>query len=133
MQREQTGTIIQIGSNWHLRWWERRNIGGTIQRKRVSHRLGAKTTRGRTPPAQIVEEAKRYMNNINRGQLPAETHNHNRALCDLGLLGLDREVSKTFNPEGLSPGLEAASPTALRKDLAQRNSHLHGTRLAERD
>ena len=55
------GQVIRIGDRWYVRYWERRNIGGTIERKRVTHRLGPVTTRGKSPPAEIVAEAERHM------------------------------------------------------------------------
>lgn len=72
MARAQKGTIVPIANRWFVRFYERRNIGGTIVRKRVSHLLGAVTTRGKRPPADIMDEAKKYMITINSGQLPAE-------------------------------------------------------------
>jgi hypothetical protein len=44
--RKQEGQVIRIGDRWYLRYWERRNIGGNIERKRVTHLLGPVTTRG---------------------------------------------------------------------------------------
>src|SRR5712691_6082519 len=70
--RQQNGQIVRSGGYWFVRFYECRNINGTIQRKRVSHRLGAVTTRGKRPPADIVDEAMRHMKTINMGQLPAE-------------------------------------------------------------
>ena len=61
MARVQKGTIVQIASRWFVRFYECRNIGGTIVRKRVSHSLGAVTTRGTRPPAQVMDEAKKFM------------------------------------------------------------------------
>ena len=72
MARVQKGTIVQIASRWFVRFYECRNIGGTIVRKRVSHSLGAVTTRGTRPPAQVMDEAKKFMITVNNGQLPAE-------------------------------------------------------------
>ncbi len=72
MARVQKGTIVQIANRWFIRFYECRNIGGTIFRKRVSHPLGAVTTREKRPPAEIMGEAKKFMININSGQLPAE-------------------------------------------------------------
>ena len=45
--RKQNGTIIRIGSRWYVRYWERRSIGGSIERKRVTHSLGEVMTRGK--------------------------------------------------------------------------------------
>ena len=39
--REQKGQIIRIGDHWYVRYWERRNIGGSIERNKVTHELGA--------------------------------------------------------------------------------------------
>jgi len=71
-RRKQHGQIIRIGDRWYLRFWERRNLGGTIERKRVTHQLGPVTTRGKHPPADIVSEAERFMATINSRTIPAE-------------------------------------------------------------
>jgi hypothetical protein len=71
-RRKQHGQIIRIGDRWYLRYWERRNVGGNIERKRVTHQLGPVTTRGRRPPADVVGEADRYMATVNSGTIPAE-------------------------------------------------------------
>ncbi len=55
--RKQSGMIIRIGDCWYVRYWERRNTGGQVERKRVTHKLGAVMTRGKRPPADIVAEA----------------------------------------------------------------------------
>ena len=70
--RKQTGQLIRIGDRWYVRYWERRNIGGTIQRKRVTHQLGPVTTRGKKPPAEIITEAERHMQAINNGCVTPE-------------------------------------------------------------
>jgi len=70
--RKQHGQVIRIGDRWYVRYWERRNIGGTIERKRVTHALGPVTTRGKRPPADIVTEAERHIATINSGAIPAE-------------------------------------------------------------
>jgi integrase len=64
--------IIRIGDRWYVRYWERRNIGGTIERKRVTHSIGEVTTRGKRPPADIATEAERHMATINSGTVPAD-------------------------------------------------------------
>ena len=46
--RKQTGQILRIGGRWFVRYWERRNTGGTIERKRVTHLLGNVTTQWKT-------------------------------------------------------------------------------------
>jgi integrase len=70
--RKQQGQIIRIGNRWYVRYWERRNIGGTVERKRVTHSLGEVTTRGKRPPADIKTEAERHMVTVNSGTVPAE-------------------------------------------------------------
>jgi integrase len=70
--RKQNGQIIRIGDRWYVRYWERHNISGTIERKRVTHTLGEITTRGKKPPADIVTEAERHMATVNSGTIPAE-------------------------------------------------------------
>ena len=70
--RKQEGQVIRIGDRWYVRYWERRNIGGTIERKRVTHQLGPVTTRGKRPPADIMAEAERHMTTINSGAIPAD-------------------------------------------------------------
>jgi len=70
--RKQCGQIIRIGDRWYVRYWERRNIGGTVERKRVTHLIGEITTRGKRPPADIKTEAERHMATVKGGTVPAE-------------------------------------------------------------
>jgi len=70
--RKQQGQVIRIGDRWYVRYWERRNVGGTIERKRVTHQLGPVVTRGKRPPADIMDEAERHMATVNSGTMPAE-------------------------------------------------------------
>ncbi len=70
--RKQHGQIIRIGDRWYVRYWERRNVGGTVERKRVTHSIGEVTTRGKRPPADIKTEAERHMATIDSGTVPAE-------------------------------------------------------------
>lgn len=70
--RKQQGQIIRIGERWYVRYWERRNIGGTVERKRVTHELGSVRTREKRPPADIKTEAERHMATVNSGIVPAE-------------------------------------------------------------
>jgi integrase len=70
--RKQQGQIIRIGDRWYVRYWERRNIGGTVERKRVTHSIGEVTTRGKRPPADIKTEAERHMATVNSGTVPAD-------------------------------------------------------------
>jgi integrase len=69
-QRKQAGQIIMIGPRWYTRYYERVNVGGEIQRRRVTHLLGPVTTRGKTPPAEIVTECERHMATINLSTIP---------------------------------------------------------------
>jgi len=70
--RKQNGMIVRIRDNWYVRYWERRNIGVLIERKRVTPQLGPVTTRGKKPPADIVKEAERHMATVNGGAVPPE-------------------------------------------------------------
>jgi integrase len=70
--RKQQGQIIRIGDRWYVRYWERRNVGGVIGRKRVTHSIGQVATRGKHPPADIKNEADRHMATVNSGGVPAE-------------------------------------------------------------
>jgi hypothetical protein len=70
--QKQNGRIVRIGDRWYVRYWERRNHGGTIERKRVTHQLGEVTTRGKNPPADIKQEAERHMSKIRGAAIPAE-------------------------------------------------------------
>src|SRR5439155_8375098 len=69
---KQNGHIVRISGRWYVRYWERRNIGGTVEQKRVSHCLGSITTRGKHPPADIEDAAEQHMATINGGKIPAE-------------------------------------------------------------
>lgn len=68
----QNGTIVRISKRWYVRYWERRNIGGVVEQKRVSHCLGDVTTRGKRPPADIEDAAAEHMARINREAIPAD-------------------------------------------------------------
>jgi integrase len=68
----QKGHIVKISGRWFVRYWERRNVNGTVEQKRVSHCLGSVTTRGKRPPADIEDAAAEHMANINGGKIPAE-------------------------------------------------------------
>ncbi|MGP0018510.1 MAG: tyrosine-type recombinase/integrase [Candidatus Sulfotelmatobacter sp.] len=70
--RKQHGQIIRIGNRWYVRYWERRNIGGAVERKRVTHELGQVATRGKRPPADINTEAERHMATVSSGTVPAD-------------------------------------------------------------
>lgn len=70
--RKQEGQVIRIDDRWYVSYWERRNVGGTIEQKRVTHQLGPVTTRGKQPPADIKDEAERHTATINSGTFPAD-------------------------------------------------------------
>lgn len=70
--RKQNGMVVRIGDRWYVRYWERRNVDGSIERKRVTHQLGPVTTRGKRPPADIVNQAQGHMATVNSGAIPAE-------------------------------------------------------------
>lgn len=67
----QKGTIVRRSNRWYVRYWERRNIGGVVEQKRVSHCLGDVSTRGKRPPADIVNAAKDHMATAGRSKIPA--------------------------------------------------------------
>ena len=70
--RRQNGMIIRIGDYWYVRYWERRNVEGTIERKRVTQQLGPVTTRGKLPPADVKTEAAKHMASVANSTIPAE-------------------------------------------------------------
>lgn len=72
MHRQQKGSIIKRSARWYLTWWEKRTINGQVERKRVSAFLGPVTTRGKRPPADIVEAARKHMQTVNAGSISAE-------------------------------------------------------------
>jgi hypothetical protein len=37
MQREQSGSVILRSGKWYVSYWERRNVNGVVERKRVTH------------------------------------------------------------------------------------------------
>ena len=71
-RRKQAGSIVRDGNTWFLRYWEWRNVDGTLERKRVTHSLGPVETRGKNPPADIKQEAERKMAAVNSGSIPAD-------------------------------------------------------------
>jgi integrase len=79
VRKKQKGTIARISGRWYLRYWERRNISGTLVRKRTSYCLGQVTTRGVRPSADIEKAAEDYMQTVNNNVIPAE---HNVNLSD---------------------------------------------------
>jgi integrase len=68
----QKGQIVRISGRWYIRFRERRNVGGAIEQKRISHCLGPVTTRGKHPPADIKDAAAEHMATINSGRILPE-------------------------------------------------------------
>ena len=68
----QNGHVVKISNRWYVRYWERRNVNGSVEQKRVSYCLGSVTTRGKRPPADIEDAAAGHMATVNGGKLPAE-------------------------------------------------------------
>ncbi len=66
-KRTQQGSIITIGSNYYVRYWERVNVNGNIERKRRTREIGPipKGYRCQTPPDDIVKAAEQIMRDIN--------------------------------------------------------------------
>ena len=70
--RAQGGSLVRIGGFWYVRYVERRNIGGVIERRKVSHKLGPITGKSKKAPPDIVDEARRHMATLTSSQLPSE-------------------------------------------------------------
>lgn len=72
-RRQQRGQIVRIGERWYIRFWDSIPQDGVLVRKRKTHCLGAVTTRGKHPPAEIVDEGRKFMvNTVNDTSIPAE-------------------------------------------------------------
>jgi integrase len=61
----QNGTVVKISNRWYVRYWEKRNVNGTITDKRVSHCLGEADTRHKNPPADIEKACATFMASVN--------------------------------------------------------------------
>jgi integrase len=70
--REQKGTIVRINNRWYVRYYERQNVGGVLQRKRLTHLLGPVTSRGKHASPNIQEAASQFMQTVNRCRIPAD-------------------------------------------------------------
>lgn len=68
----QKGSVVKISGRWFVRYWEKRNVNGLVEQKRVSHCLGPVTTRGKRPPADIEDAAAEHMATVNVEKIPAE-------------------------------------------------------------
>jgi integrase len=65
----QNGTIVKRSGRWYVRYWERRNINGTVQQKRVSQCLGSVITRGKLPPADIKAAAAEHLTAVTHSKV----------------------------------------------------------------
>ena len=70
--RQQHGQVVRIGDRWYVRYWERRNVGGAIERKRVTQFLSEVVTRGKHPPADVKEQATLHMATLSTQAITAE-------------------------------------------------------------
>jgi hypothetical protein len=116
--RKQHGQIIRIGDRWYVRYWERRNASGKVERKRVTHQLGAITTRGKRPPADIVTQAERHMATVNSGTIPAERIVTISDFVERVYLPWVEQHKRPSTGEGLPRHLGRSSQAALGGSLA---------------
>jgi integrase len=70
--RKQEGQIVVINDRWYVRFYERQNVNGVVERKRVTHCLGPVESRGKHPPADIKTAAEDHMRTVNNSSIPAE-------------------------------------------------------------
>src|SRR5581483_10419414 len=70
--RQQNGQVVRIGDRWYVRYWERRNVSGAIERKRVTQFLSEVVTRGKRPPADVKEQATLHMATLSTQAITAE-------------------------------------------------------------
>ena len=109
--RKQQGQIIRIGDRWYVRYWECRNVGGTVERKRVTHAIGEVPTRGKDPPANIKTEAERHIATVNSGTVPAERIVTVADFVERVYLLLDCGTQAALDCERLSGHLRRSSQT----------------------
>lgn len=116
--RKQNGQIVRIGNRWCVRYWEHQNIGGAIERKRVTHPLSEVTTRGRKPPADIEEEAATYMATmVNNCSIPPErTISFAAFVTGIYLPGV-KEAKKPSTQQGYNDVWEHHLKTVHRHEL----------------
>jgi hypothetical protein len=86
--RKQSGQIVRISDRWYVRYWERRNVAGNVERKRVTHPLGPVITRGKYVPVEIEEAAAEHMRTINGSRVEAGKVISVTALWRAGLFSL---------------------------------------------
>jgi hypothetical protein len=60
-QREQKGSIWLANNKWYVRYAERRVVDGAVKRQRVLKFIADKTTKGKTPPQNIIDAAKQMV------------------------------------------------------------------------
>jgi integrase len=68
--RSQNGQIVRIGEFWYVRYWERRNVGGVLERRRVTHKLGGASTKH--APTRIRRESMKHMQTVNSSGIQPE-------------------------------------------------------------
>ncbi len=132
--RKQNGQVVRIGDRWFVRYWERRNVAGKVERKRVSHVLGPVTTTGKRPPADVITEADRYMaTTVNGVTTDAERIVTMGDFVERVYLCWVRQYKRPSTLEGVSGRLGRPPQAALRKGVAQGNSYLSRSRVAKRN
>ncbi|MCI0351140.1 MAG: site-specific integrase [Acidobacteriales bacterium] len=69
----QKGTFVKISGDWFVRYWEKRNVNGTVKQKRVSHRLGkVENPRAKHPPKDIQDAGEEHIRMVTGANIPAE-------------------------------------------------------------
>jgi len=78
-RRKQKGQLVCIGKDadgklnrWFVRFWEEKNVNGTLMRKRVSRYLGSFAGSPKRPPEAVKEACETYMVTANIGKLPVD-------------------------------------------------------------
>ncbi len=138
MRREQNGSIILRSGKWYATYWERRNINGTVERKRLTHYLGEKTTRGKRPPSSIEAECKQHMATIN-ANTQAVKPEHVVTITDfvdtvyLPWVRANKQPSTTHGYEQIwNANLKPHFGSMLLRDYQPSNATVFLTQLAER-
>jgi hypothetical protein len=131
--RKQNGQVIRIGERWYVRYWERRNIGGTVERKRVTQHLGSVTTCGKRPPADIEREAERHMATVNGGAVPAERIVTIGDFVERIYLPWIEQHKRPSTAKGYPGHLGRSFEAPMLAIVAQRHPHVSRSRLAKPD
>ena len=71
-KREQAGQVFQRHGSWYVRFYESRMVNGEVRRVRVCKQLAEVTTRGKNPPAVVVEQAQQMVSAVNRPAIRPE-------------------------------------------------------------